>query len=454
VAEDSPSSLADRILITLTGNIFPPAAALVMTPILARSLGVDGRGQLASVISPYLLLVTLASFGVPEAVTYFVASNPQTARIATRWASLIACFTGAAVVVALVALRGWLSDGNAELAQLILIAACAIVPAVCLGVVRGTASGLHLWRLVAAERLLTSVGMLAAVIVVAGTGKLTVTVATLIITLVPVVGVLAYCPLLRELRPSTEPSTTAAPGAILGYGSRIWLGAVSGILLVRLDQALMNPIAGAHELGLYVVAVSISEIPLIVNSTVRDVTFADQAASSSPDILAASARISSSACAAIGAALLLLLPFLVPYTFGADFTAAVPVAAILIVAVVIGTPGSVAGAGLSGRGRPGLRSASLAVACVANLILMVILVPKFGAIGAAWATMAGNSLAASLNIVFLRIYFDVPPSKFLGLRRDDGRLVRRAGRILLGRIGGSAHGRQRKIERGHRGGNG
>jgi O-antigen/teichoic acid export membrane protein len=138
VAEDSPRGLADRILITLTGNIFPPAAALVMTPILARTLGVEGRGQLASVISPYLLLVTLASFGVPDAVTYFVASNPQTARIATRWASLIACFTGAAVVVAIVALRGWLSDGNADLAQLILIAAWAMVPAVCLGVVRGT----------------------------------------------------------------------------------------------------------------------------------------------------------------------------------------------------------------------------------------------------------------------------------------------------------------------------
>ena len=68
VAGDSPSSLADRILITLTGNIFPPAATLVMTPILARSLGVDRRGQLASVTSPYLLLVTLASFGVPSVI--------------------------------------------------------------------------------------------------------------------------------------------------------------------------------------------------------------------------------------------------------------------------------------------------------------------------------------------------------------------------------------------------
>ena len=51
----------------------------------------------------------------------------------------------------------------------------------------------------------------------------------------------------------------------------------------------------------------------------------------------------------------------------------VVVTLILIMAIVLGNPGSVAGAGLSARGRPGLRSLSLGIAAAANVVAIVVL---------------------------------------------------------------------------------
>jgi O-antigen/teichoic acid export membrane protein len=109
----------------------------------------------------------------------------------------------------------------------------------------------------------------------------------------------------------------------------------------------------------------------------------------------------------------------VPWLFGSEFSQAVPVLEILLLGVVVGNPGSIAGAGLSARGRPELRSWSLVIAVAVNIGLLVLLVPMFGAIGAAWATAVGNLIAGGLNIVWLRVFFGIPISTFLAPRVSD-----------------------------------
>ena len=167
------------------------------------------------------------------------------------------------------------------------------------------------------------------------------------------------------------------------------------------------------------VAVSVSELPLIIHQAVRDVTFVNESAESVDDRLSSSARISTllSGLAALflGVTMLWWLPFL----FGEDFRASLPVAAVLLTAVVLNTPGSIAGSGLSGRGRPGLRSVSLTVACLVNIGLLVLLAPVLGAMGAALATLVGNLISSNLNLVFLARVFGINPLTFYGLRRTD-----------------------------------
>jgi O-antigen/teichoic acid export membrane protein len=217
------------------------------------------------------------------------------------------------------------------------------------------------------------------------------------------------------------------------------VGSLSGVLLARLDQAIMTPLAGVYQLGLYAAAVSVTDTALILNSAVRDVTFATHVADRDDERLCASARISAAVslvfCGLIAAAAPLGLPLL----FGSGFRPAVPVALWLLAAIALATPGSIAGAALSARGRPELRSAGLVIACLVNVVALVLLLPHYGAIGAAIATFIGNVIASQLNIACLSRLTGIAGRRFYGLRRSDVVTMRskvREGRSALLRFTG------------------
>jgi O-antigen/teichoic acid export membrane protein len=215
---------------------------------------------------------------------------------------------------------------------------------------------------------------------------------------------------------------------------RLWVGSLSGVLLSRLDQVLLTPLAGTYQLGLYVVAVNVSELPLIINQAVRDVTFVTDAADSVDERLSSSARISTALCMLAGLFLGITMLWWLPFLFGKDFRGSIPVATVLLAAVVLGTPGAIAGSGLSARGRPGLRSVSLTIACVVNIALLALLAPVLGAMGAALATLAGNLISSNLNLVFLYRRYGISPLNFYGLRRSDVTIILRyAARMLRSR---------------------
>lgn len=418
--------LARSIGVTLVGNSFAPLAAFATAPILAHALGVDGRGALAAATAPFLLATTAATLGIPEALTYTIARSPSVVRRASRNGMLVLLTTGLLAVAAVLLAAPLLSAGDRGLAALMVLATVGLVPALCLGAARGVAAGLHRWDLVARERAVASLLRLAAIAGLAAAGHLTPLTATLTIALSPVLAGAAYLPLRRvvwdgDARDGPGPGAAAPARAagLLHYGSRVWVGSLSGVLLARMDQLLMAPLAGTFELGLYAVAVNVGEVPLVVNSAVRDVVFSADAGDRSDGRLTTAARLSSVAVAVSALVLAATLPLWVEVVFGAEFAPAVPVAWVLLAAVALGMPGSVAGAALSARGRPGLRSASLLVASVVNVALVLVLVPAHGALGAAAATLAGSVLAGTLNVVLVRRHFGIPPLAFYGLRRAD-----------------------------------
>lgn len=437
-----PGDVAGHMLQTLIGNFFPPLAVLVSAPILAHALGVDGRGEVAAATAPLTLVITAATFGIPDAVNYVVARSPLTVRRATRTALVLMVIAGLAATAAVILSSNWLSGGDVTIQHLITVASLAIVPSLVVAVLRGAASGLHLWRRVSLERFISSTVRIAALIPLWLTGNLTPMAATIVIAVGPLLGAVAYWRMPGTGKKPGIPQDTGkdtGPRQIMSFGMRVWVGAISGILLSRLDQALMTPLSDSYQLGLYAVAATIADIPLIINRAVRDVTFSADAAQATDQRLGTSARISSTASALLGLVTAATMVWWLPLLFGADFSPAIPITAVLLLAAVLGTPGSIAGAGLSARGRPGLRSTSLVVSCLINVGLLFLIVPTYGAMGAAVATLVGSLIAANANIFFLWKIFGLSPREFYGFRRSDWHTsVRFARRMLRRTRGGSA----------------
>lgn len=415
-------SLSSRVLINGLGNLLPPLSSLIIAPILALNLGVVGRGELAAATAPYLLAVAVATLGLPEAVTQAVARFPEACAQMLRHTVWIILLSGVIATGMVFLLSPILGAGDKDLERLIALASVATAPALVVALLRGAASGINAWKLVAGERALTGSFRVIGILLLALSHQLEPFSAALCLAIAPVLAGLAYLWLPRYVASTAEPSRLKSGTRkrdLLWYGSRVWFGSVSGILLLRVDQAVMAPLSSPYQLGLYAIAVNVSEVPLIVNTAVREVMFTSDSAENDNKLLVSAARISNFVCSLIGILMASTLFLWVPLIFGAEFVAAIPAMLILILAVVVGTPGSIAGAALSARGAPELRSLSLTLACVISVAVLLLLVPVAGAVGASIATLIGNIVSSQTNIVFLQRRHGVNWYSFYGIRKAD-----------------------------------
>ncbi|MDN5604290.1 MAG: polysaccharide biosynthesis C-terminal domain-containing protein, partial [Kocuria sp.] len=210
-------------------------------------------------------------------------------------------------------------------------------------------------------------------------------------------------------------------------------------ILSRIDQTVMIKLTTLEQQGLYAVAVTIGEIPSVLSNAFRNVVFAADSADTGDGATSeyADRRLTTMARITLILTVLTALPiaatsFLwVGPVFGAEFSASIPMLLVLLAAAVMGAPGSVAGAGLSGRGRPDLRSRSMAIGAVFNLIVLLGATPFLGGMGAALSTLVGSAVAGNLNIYYLCRHFGFSlPAFYAVSRRDVAMMTKAAGKIL------------------------
>lgn len=421
-----------NLIIAAASNLAPPMAALVTAPFLARALGVSERGDLAAATAPMMLAATAATFGIPEALTYFTARRPHAARTMLHRALAVLLF--ASVLVALLSVGGaaWISGGKEDVRDLIIGLSLLIPPSICVGAFRGVAMGLHRWKLVACERLISAVLRIVLTFAFFFAGNLVLVTAAVAVATPSVVGILAYVPIVRIRRalPNGDVSKSgisevpaASRGEMSRYGLRAWAGSISGVLLSRLDQAIMVPIAGSVQLGYYTVAISISDVTVLANNAMRDVTLSADAAERKDDRLFRTARVSLLVSLLAAGSVALTVWFWIDLVFGSEFHAAAYSVLILVASAAIATPGSVIGAALTARGMPGLRSISLFGAFVSDIAALIVLGPSLGAVGASLATAVGNQVAANMNIFFYKRKFTLTRRDLYRIRVDDVRSV-------------------------------
>jgi O-antigen/teichoic acid export membrane protein len=160
-------------------------------------------------------------------------------------------------------------------------------------------------------------------------------------------------------------------------------------------------------------------VALILNNAFRDVMLAVESTDPQPSRVARASRISTLITAAVALALSVSGPLLITVVFGSEYQDSALVMVILLVGIVVGNPGSIAGAGIAASGRPGMRSIALIVACVVNVALVVVTVPRWGAVGAASAMAAANLVAGMLMLHFARRQLGLQWRDFLSVKRAD-----------------------------------
>jgi O-antigen/teichoic acid export membrane protein len=360
---------------------------LLTGPILARSLGPAGRGELAAVLVPAELLCFGLSFGLPTAAAYLAGDYDHGTLLAT---SLV---FGLVVGVPLV-LGVWplLPHYYAHHEPATLFWAYVFLGTAPLSVGAGAAFNLlwadgaglrwNLWRV--APTVVTAVltvGLFLSARLTVWTALAAAFVGSFS-TAALLVQTVVRC---RRLRVRLD-----ALRRQLSYGMRVVIGSLAETMTARLDQALLVVMVPPAELGLYAVAVTATLVSAPLASSLGFALFPELRRDDLTEVqrqrtgrALAAVLISSTAVATI---LAVFGPWLLERLFGPAFALASTPLRLLLLGQIANDATHPLAARLLAANRPGAASRASVIAAVITVTGLVLLVPTFGINGAAVTT--------------------------------------------------------------------
>lgn len=236
--------------------------------VVARALGADGRGLVAVAFALTVLLVQLGTFGLTTANPYHVAQTPHRRGSIVTNSLMVAGVVGTGLILIGIGLKIGVPSVVRGLSWLDLMLALLTIPAM-LATLFLQSILLGEGRMVAYNAgevifsAVTFVGQLVVLVVLDGgvTGALAVLLASQVIAAGTWLAVLTWG---RRL----APPDTSTLRETLRYAFRIYLATLVAFLVIRIDMLMVNGFLGAHDAGLYSVAVALADglylIPAVI----------------------------------------------------------------------------------------------------------------------------------------------------------------------------------------------
>ncbi len=211
-----------------------------------------------------------------------------------------------------------------------------------------------------------------------------------------------------------EFDSNVAPNSFLPVIRRSSPYAVTGFFILvsnRLDVWLVAVFAGATAAGFYAPASRIQDalflFPLLVVTALTPVAASQLRNGDSRNSVLKLLGISAGSALLVSVPITILTIYLahliVPLAIGSEFEPSVAPLKILAVALPFVAIGAPVSSILTALGRPGLSAAMVAIGFVAAVIGMAILAPRWGEVGAAWASLAREAIIAVTGLVILYI---------------------------------------------------
>ncbi|MCH7230591.1 oligosaccharide flippase family protein [Glycomyces sp. L485] len=401
---------ARSVATTAACNVAAAAASGIAGVVVARALGPSLRGEYAAIMAWFAVVLVVGQLGQTAATTYFVARVPERGRdyLATSRNLMVAC--GLVALTAGVAVAPLLApdDETVVLAHRLMFATCLAAFAGAGYVFALHAVRLRRWNLV---RTAQPVAFLAAVggLHLAGELTLLTAVAALSAT-VAAQSVLAYL-LCRGSGLTGGRAEAALAGPMCRYGLAQLAGSVPAVITARLDQLVLSFLVASAVLGNYAVAASLTAVAVPLVAAFGNVAFPRMASRvGSASNLAALQRWTLLASAAVGVCLTVplavLAPRLIPWVFGPGYADAVALVWLLAPGGILFACAHVGADLLRGHGRPLAVARAQWVAAGVMIVLLAVLVPPLGAVGAAIASSA--AAAAAMLLIFRSLVRTAP----------------------------------------------
>ena len=383
--------------------------------ISARLLGPDGRGVFSAVTTWPALLATVATAGLTNAVV-FNLRRPNRDRDAVVAASFVLGFATAtaAVAVGFIVLPRAMARYSPDVLLMTQICLLATYANVAHLIYKQVFAGVGAYRAFNIAQILPQLAYLVGLAGFALAGRLTATTAVIALVGGGALTVAAITPSFLKVATPAFRNTRAALGDLWSFTRRAAGADVIGAVASYADRLLLIPMISPAELGLYVVAYSFSRTIMVVQPAVSSVIFSSMSQRSPDEIKVLhdhAFRYALYGLAAVVAVLLVIDRTLLSLVYGPEFGRAVELFRILILEAAVGCLCYITTQLYLASDKPGYVSVVQMIGFGVSVAGMLVLIPRMGAMGAAWALLLAGLARLLLQSGGLVFYLRQKPTR-------------------------------------------
>ncbi|MGF1475799.1 MAG: oligosaccharide flippase family protein [Geminicoccaceae bacterium] len=416
-----PRSFLKDASVILRADLLYVGSRFLISVILARFLGPEGRGILAARYVAPNIVQTQLDLGIRRSLVFHLAREkcPEGKVIAN--AGLLFFVSSALGMLACAGYLIFLTDNDFPL-LLVALVTLTLPLQVSFEYFRGyflSKENIQLFSLVRVLRsILRIVGFSLLIMVLQG-GVVGALLADIITALIVLFIVLRVFWRQAEFTFDIDFSMCRS---LLAKGLTYSVSLFVLMLNFRIDVVMLNQLSTVYEIGIYSLAVNWAELMWYAPEALGTLAFAKRA--NAADDSAVDQKVPRlfrlSFLALMFAAMpALLSPVLFPLIYGQEFAPAGDMFLILLPGVITFSLFRILNGDLSGRGKP-LVSLLVSVPIFAlNVGLNAYLIPHYGAAGAAMASTLAYVLAAALFLVVYCRVSRIPLSRFLVFQGED-----------------------------------
>lgn len=413
---------------TLLAGLALPLSALVTGPLLARTIGADGRGLIAAVVAPASVAATVSIAALSRSAVYHLAGASERYREVTRESLRLGLAASTLGALGWLALSGFFLDGVPHQA-LVRTIVVLLIPLTALGTVSvgllGSVGRFGTMNVANASsalaRLLVLVGLAAAGVLTVSTALVGFLVYELGLATLQLGPVLAQ--LFRSDR-SEAPRRSPVQGSdlrrpMVRYWASGWIGDVAGIAVRRLDIVVLAALVSPEDLGYYVLAVSLAGVWALAVASLQRVVLPETRRTHDFAAVARLHRLLLAITIGLIVGSFIFADAVTQLLYGSGFDETARLFPFLLVGLGPLALLPLTSAVLDAVGAPGVRSSVRILTGVVTLVGLAISVPIAGVWGAAWTSVGSYLLAVGLTIFLAAHYGKIPVGDFLVPKRGD-----------------------------------
>jgi O-antigen/teichoic acid export membrane protein len=405
IASSSREGFAFSVAATFAAKLAAAVLGLPISIVIARSLGPEGRGAFAAVVTLAGIGMSLANLGLHSSNTYFLSRDKALLAPIVANSILVSLVCGTLAAVMLAAVAWWIGTDRTAGQGLIAVALC--------GVPIGLAYMLLVNLLIALSSVarfnqielglkLTTLLLTLAVVVVFTADPAEFLIAALLAQVVALVAL--WFSLGQNLACSISAVSMDLLRKQLPFALRAYLASFLGYLMMRSDILLVQHIAGNEEAGQYAIAVAMADFLYMLPAAAGLLLFPKLSATTEGQarrratwkLLAGIGLVMS----AMGLMAALIAAPAISVLFGPRFLPAAPLFHVLAVAMVFNGMNNIVSNHLAAEGLPWVGVWVWAVGLGISVVLNLLWIPALGARGAALAAIVAYAVVLLIQSLF------------------------------------------------------